>query len=122
MRPSTLTRTLALAGALLGHAAHAGMLQTAPAFPDFVSDDGYTLYCQVRNVGSAPTTITSEAWSFGDLKSSSGPIVLAPGHGASHPGGTGDTCRFTFTGSTKSVRAMALFFDGTNYVAAVPAR
>jgi hypothetical protein len=102
-------------------AAGAATLHTPPAV---ALDLGGTLYCQIRNVGRKPTAVTVEGIGFGGVVITSHTATLAPGQGISRLGGTGAAlaCRFQVSGSAKSARAAAVYWDGTHFTQALPAR
>jgi hypothetical protein len=111
---------VALVGGL-GTAAQATTIQTGPS-PAFHWNDS-VVYCGIRNVGMSPLTVKVEGISgFGAGVVNDLEVTLAPQEGTSLPSSFAHLCRFTFNGSAKSVRAAAIYFDGFQYTAALPAR
>jgi hypothetical protein len=110
-------------GAALGGAptARAATLYSPPAQ---AFDLGGTQYCQMRNIGPTAMQVTIDNLDFSDDVVESTTANLAPGHSASSgvDQGLGTSCRFTVAGSAKKVRAVAVYFDGTKFTAALPAR
>ena len=118
---------LIAAGALLATlttSAHAGkVLWTAPALAAYPSTQ--TIYCDIVNVGTTPQDVTIDVLDyFGNLIQGGFPQTLPPEQGTAvgDASGAGARCRFTVTGSTKKVRAMAVYDNGTNYTISVPAQ
>jgi hypothetical protein len=123
---TSIGRTLA-AGMLLATittSAHAGkVLWTAPALGAYPTTQ--TIYCDVVNVGTTPQDVTIDVLDyFGNLIQGGFPQTLAPEQGTADGDGSGACarCRFTVTGSTKRVRAMAVYDNGSQYTIAVPAQ
>ena len=121
---------LIAAGAFLATvttSAHAGkVLWTAPALAAYPAGSGRTIYCDVVNVGTTPQDVTIDILDyFGTVVNTAGPITLPPETGNAL-GASNDfnsaRCRFTVTGSTKKVRAMAVYDNGSDYTIAVPAQ
>jgi hypothetical protein len=119
-------RTLA-AGLLLATiatSAHAGkVLWTAPALGAYPSTQ--TVYCDIVNVGTTPQDVTIDILDyFGNvvLGGFSQPLAPEQGTALGDGSGAGARCRFTVTGSTKKVRAMAVYDNGSQYTIAVPAQ
>lgn len=134
MRP--IRRTLRAAGALAltlagTSAAHAAATLATPPIVSIGLGDS-VLYCTIRNVGSAPMTATIDGYGFDELFHPGPTVTLQPSEGTSWlvqvspgvPAGVPSQCRFKVSGSAKSVRAAAVFFDPTtdNYTLALPAR
>jgi hypothetical protein len=128
-------RFLRAAGALVltlaGTSAHAAAtLSTAPVISIGLGDA--VLYCTIRNVGSSPVTATIDGYGFDELFHPGPTVTLQPMQGTSWtvqsapgvPAAVPSQCRFKVSGSAKSVRAAAVFFDPTtdNYKLALPAR
>lgn len=100
-----------------------GVLVTAPASASYPT--AQTLYCDALNAGTKPLTITFEAVQYdGTVDASQVDTILAPGQGdALLAAGGSAYCRFTVTkGSSKKVRAAALYDDGAGYTVAIPAQ
>jgi hypothetical protein len=119
-------RTLA-AGMLLATfatSAHAGkVLWTAPALGAYPQNQ--TIYCDIVNVAPTPQSVTVEILDyFGNVVGFPLTQVLPPEQGTANgdASGNGARCRFTVQGSTKKVRAMAIYDNGTSYTVAVPAQ
>ena len=119
-------RTLA-AGMLLATlttSAHAGkVLWTAPALGAYPTLQ--TIYCDIVNVGTTPQDVTIDILDyFGNPVGFQVVQTLAPETGTANGDGSGSgaRCRFTVSGSTKKVRAMAIYDDGSAYTVAVPAQ
>jgi hypothetical protein len=112
--------------ATVATSAHAGgkVLWTAPGLAGYPSTQ--TIYCDIVNVGTTPQDVTIEVLDyFGNATVSPlGPVTLAPESGQANGdfSGAGARCRFTVTGSTKKVRAMAVYDNGSQYTIAVPAQ
>ena len=108
-------------GVACSSVATAATLRTAPASAFVVNKSG--VFCQMRNIGTEQVTATVDGIDINGLvKSSIAGLVVAPGVAVSHPGGSVTSCRFTIDRSPKSVRAVALYWDGARYRLAVPAR
>jgi hypothetical protein len=127
MRRSTLAAAiLAAAAALAAASARAATLHTAPLLALDAGDGVVSLYCQIRNVGAAAAAVTIESIAFdGTVASDVGPLTVAPGQAVSHLAGSAGflaSCRFTVSGNAKRFRAVALYYDGTAYTFAIPAR
>jgi hypothetical protein len=109
--------------ATLATSAHAGkVLWTAPAqgaYPGL-----QTLFCDIVNVGTTPQEVTIDILDyFGNVVQ--GPLqqLLVPEQGTAlgDGSGSGARCRFTVSGSTKKVRAIAMYDNGSAYTVAIPA-
>lgn len=120
---SILPLRAAAAALLLGiaPAAHGAVLATPPAV---AHDLGGTLFCQVRNVAPTPTKVTTQVIGFTGAAMASGTMTLAPGQATTQLAASGfaASCRFEVAGSAKKVRAVALYSDGDEYTAGLPAR
>jgi len=118
------TRTPGIAAALCALLA-AGAAQAATLYspPVVTGDFGTTLFCQLRNVGPTPISVTIDDLGFGSEVMNSFSKTLAPDDGTSSSvvSGYATSCRFTVTGSAKNVRAVAVYWDGSKYTAALPA-
>jgi hypothetical protein len=123
-------RMILLAGAAaltVGSSASAGskLLATAPAFAGYPGVNSHTLYCDCVNVGTKPVDVFVEILEYNGTVVTSQTFTLAPGTGNALTGGSGvgAWCRFTPTaGSTKNLRGVAIYDDGTAYRAAIPAQ
>lgn len=103
--------------------AHAAkVMASAPAV---VSIPGpHTMYCDITNIGDEPANVTIEILNF------IGGVVAGPYVTTVNPN-TGDNfgsnhmlaawCRFTVEGSTRDLRAAAIYDNGTNYTMSLPA-
>ena len=123
---NNIGRTL-IAGMLLATlatSAHAGkVLWTAPALAAYPSLQ--TIYCDIVNVGTTPQDVTIDILDyFGNPVGFPLTQTLAPETGTANGDGSGSgaRCRFTLTGSTKKVRAMAIYDNGSGYTVAIPAQ
>jgi hypothetical protein len=121
----TIGRTIA-AGAFLvlaSTSAHAGkVLWTPPALAAYPSLQ--TIYCDIVNVATTPQDVTIEVLDyFGNVVSGPMTITLPPeqGNALGDGSGSGARCRFTVSGSTKKVRAVAVYDNGSGYNVAIPA-
>lgn len=84
MQPFRSTRAAALLAALaLPPGALAATLQTPPLFTPGIAD-GAKLFCQMRNVGTAPVTATIQAVDMGGDVTSTQTVIVSAGQGASH--------------------------------------
>jgi hypothetical protein len=113
--------------ATVATSAHAGgkVLWTPPALASYPSGSGRTIFCDVVNVGTTPQDVTIEILDyFGAVVTSVGPTTLAAESGTAwgDSGFSSARCRFTVTGSTKKIRAMAIYDNGTDYTVSVPAQ
>ena len=110
--------------ATLATSAHAGkVLWTAPALGAYPTLQ--TIYCDVVNVGTTPQTVTIDVLDyFGNVVQGGFQQLLSPEQGTAvgDASGQGARCRFTVSGSTKKVRAMAVYDNGSAYTIAVPAQ
>jgi hypothetical protein len=110
---------------VLAGAAEAAVLSTAPARAGYPTFSGRTLYCDIRNVNSAPGIVTIEILDYpGNVLRSFGPLTLDANEAtAFSDGGTGDgvSCRFNVSGSAKRWRGVAVYDNGTDYTIAIPA-
>ena len=107
--------------ATLGTAQAGKVLWTAPADASFPGNQ--TIYCDAVNVGTTPQQVTFEILdNTGSVVGGPSSIVLPPEQGnALGSFGGGTRCRFTVSGSTKKVRAVAVYDNGSGYTLAVPA-
>jgi hypothetical protein len=114
---------LALSGAAPAFAGN-NILYTAPALHVYPTDQ--TLYCDVLNVGSKPVDVTIEILDyFGVATTAPVTSTLQPGQGNALGEGAplgGAYCRFTSTGSKKTLRGVAVYDDGSTYTMAIPAQ
>ena len=113
------TMALVAMGIALGSHAHAATLYTANA-----AALGETMYCDVVNTTNKPVAVVVDAMISGSVYLSSGPLTLQPNQAASSPGNDNGYCRFTVTGSKRSVAAMAVFSrnDNNHYTSVRPAQ
>jgi hypothetical protein len=77
------------------------------------------------NVGATPQDVTIDVLDYyGNLIQGGFPQTLAPEQGTAigDSSGQGARCRFTVSASTKKVRAMAVYDNGSAYTIAVPAQ
>jgi len=102
---------IAVAGLALGGRVQAATpLYTAPANAGFGGD---TFLCDAANVGSGPVTMSIEVRNYaGVAVDASVPFYLGAGEVvsqlSSNPGQAA-YCKFTFTGSSKNIRAQAVY-------------
>jgi len=113
-----------LAVLLLAAPVHAGTksLFTAPAPVALFGGTGVT--CFLLNVGKNPITMTINVHDhFGTVTGTTSASV-APGttSGFNSASNTDQYCEFQVTGSTKTVRASALYFNSTGYTMSIPAQ
>ena len=103
--------------------AHAArIMASAPAVASIPGP--HTLYCDITNIGDEPASVTIEIMNF------AGGVVAGPDVITLNPN-TGDFfgsahilaawCRFTVDGSTRDLRAMAIYDNGTHYTMSLPA-
>jgi len=113
----------ALLAVVTAPAAHAGQKVLASA-PAVITGTNNTLFCDATNIDPVnPIDIT------GDVMDLSGNVVATAtktvqpmtGNFFGSFNAPGAWCRFTFTGSSKNVRAMAVYDDGTTYTVSLPA-
>lgn len=105
--------------------AHAGkVLWTAPALAAYPNNQ--TIYCDIVNVGKTPQTISVEVLDYyGNVVGFpilGGTLNPEEGTATGDASGSGARCRFTVSGSTKSVRAVAVYDNGSAYTMSVPAQ
>jgi hypothetical protein len=119
-----LLAATAILAASAGTSQAGKVLWTAPALHMYPTNQ--TLYCDVVNVGTTPQDVTIEILDYYGAVTS-GPVTstLGPEQGnalgeASPLGGA--RCRFTVSGSTKKVRAIAVYDNGSAYTVAFPAQ
>jgi hypothetical protein len=103
-------------------AASSKVLYTAPAQSNYPTLQ--TLYCDILNVSNEPMDITVEILDYsGTVVATSGALAINPTAGTAFPDttGAGAYCRFSISGSTRKVRAMAIYDNGAAYTTSVPA-
>jgi hypothetical protein len=103
-------------------AASSKVLYTAPAQSNYPTLQ--TLYCDILNVDTEPMSITVDIFDYsGTMVATTGAVAILPSAGTALPDttGAGAYCRFTISGSTKKVRAMAIYDNGLAYTTSVPA-
>ena len=104
--------------------AHAGQKVLASA-PAVLAAPGDTLYCDVTNLDPVNSIdVTGEAMDLNGAVISGSTITIPPGAGQFFAGvSTAGTawCRFTVTGSTKNLRAMAIYDNNSSYTLSLPA-
>lgn len=97
-------------------------LMSAPALRSFPASQ--TLFCDLVNLDVAPQDVIFEVMDYnGTVTAGPLPFTLAPNNGYYLPDytGNGAWCRFTVNTSTKKFRGIAIYDDGTTYVATIPA-
>jgi hypothetical protein len=109
--------------ATISTSAHAGkILWTAPALAGYPATQ--TIYCDIVNTATTPQQVTVEILDYvGNVVGFPLMQTLPPEEGTANGDstGAGARCRFTVAGSTKKVRAIAVYDDGSGYTLSVPA-
>ena len=126
LKSSFLVATMAIA--LSTATAHAGggkVLWTPPALALYPASQ--TIYCDAVNVGKVQQDVTFEVLDYyGNVTTGPITVTLLPETGSAlgEPNGVngGARCRFTATGSAKSLRAMAVYDNSSAYTVALPAQ
>jgi hypothetical protein len=88
--------------------ARAATLHTAPASAAFAD---VMLLCKIRNVGTSPREVTIDTLDFAGAVVATSTQVLEPGVASGYSDETSASCRFSFGGSAKHMRAQALYLD-----------
>ncbi len=122
-----LGRILTLGAAFLLCGASAALagpkyLVSAPAIRTFPGPQ--TLFCDLVNLDAVNQDVIFEVMDYnGVVTAGPMPILLAPNNGfyLADYSGNGAWCRFTVNASTKKFRGIAIYDDGTTYVATIPA-
>lgn len=101
------------------------IMSTGPGALYYPTFSGNTLHCNIVNLYSNARPVMIEAIDYlGVVTTTSGPLVLNPGTGATLPvtDGSSARCRFTVDGSAKKYRAAAAYENGARYTIVVPAQ
>jgi len=126
MHPKKALRAAALGIALAAapQLAQAATLRTNPMVTFQADPNDAYLYCQIRNVSSKPIKVTIEGMGYLSELISTSSKTLEAGQAVSMPAGDGfiTSCRFTVAGNARKVRAAAIYFNGSDFVHAIPAR
>jgi len=104
--------------------AQAGTKVMASA-PAVVSIPGpHTIYCDIANIGDQSAAVTIEIMNFaGGVVSGPHVVTVAPSTAESEYSSDmlAAWCRFTVDGSTRDLRATAIYENGTHYTMSLPA-
>jgi len=118
-----LTLAAGILLATLTTSAHAGkVLWTPPGLAAYPAQQ--TIYCDIVNVATTPQVVTIDILDYyGNLvQSTQQTLVPEQGTALGDNGFSAARCRFTVSGSTKKVRAMAIYDNGSAYTVAIPAQ
>lgn len=110
--------------ALSAGSAQAVVLYTAPAKANFPTLTGRTLYCDINNLTSHNVSMTVNIMDeFGGVTQTTGQFQLGPlqGFAISDFGMPGSFCQFIVNGGKNTVRALAIYDNGSRYTATIPA-
>jgi hypothetical protein len=115
------TLPILVASALLGGAANAAVLSSAPieGYPS-----GQRLSCNIVNLNVMPRMVTIEVLNYSGDVLLGDDFGLQPNHGTSLASDDGSAawCRYTVDGSERSYRAVAVYDDDGKYTTAIPAQ